>query len=186
MSRYQALDLIARLQPDWQSWKLTLRRENILALHGADGGGRTHTASRPPDFESGASANSATSAYTNQVTIQPRLECPAPLAGDKCNATRGHGRRSTFDCNSIVPEKQLPEGPYRAQASNSQQSDRWSSRLDYQDECMEDVGFHEAMPHKGRENSRELCVISPLLGGVGMRASVSSNLIFGVGESASL
>src|SRR5947199_7527259 len=82
--------------------------------------------------------------------------------------------------------KQLPEGPYRAQASNSQQSDCWSSRLDYQDECMEDVGFHEAMPHKGRENSRELCVISPLLGEVGMRASVSSNLIFGVGESASL
>ena len=29
---------------------------------GADGGGRTHTLSRVPDFESGASANSATSA----------------------------------------------------------------------------------------------------------------------------
>ena len=29
---------------------------------GADGGGRTHTLSRVPDFESSASANSATSA----------------------------------------------------------------------------------------------------------------------------
>ena len=29
---------------------------------GTDGGARTHTALRPPDFESGASANSATSA----------------------------------------------------------------------------------------------------------------------------
>ena len=30
--------------------------------HGADGGGRTHTTLRLPDFESSASANSATSA----------------------------------------------------------------------------------------------------------------------------
>jgi hypothetical protein len=35
-------------------------------FNGADGGGRTHTLSRVPDFESGASANSATSA-TNQI-----------------------------------------------------------------------------------------------------------------------
>jgi hypothetical protein len=35
------------------------------AIVGADGGGRTHTSSRIPDFESGASANSATSATDN-------------------------------------------------------------------------------------------------------------------------
>ena len=35
---------------------------------------------------------------------------------------------------------------------------------------------------KGRENSRELCVLLPLPGErAGVRASVSSNLIFGVG-----
>jgi hypothetical protein len=37
-----------------------------LCFNGADGGGRTHTSSRIPDFESGASANSATSA-TNKI-----------------------------------------------------------------------------------------------------------------------
>lgn len=34
---------------------------------GTDGGARTHTALRPPDFESGASANSATSAHNEHT-----------------------------------------------------------------------------------------------------------------------
>src|SRR5713226_7235942 len=34
----------------------------VVDIHGADGGGRTHTLLRVPDFESSASANSATSA----------------------------------------------------------------------------------------------------------------------------
>src|ERR1700722_1053530 len=34
-----------------------------FAFSSADGGGRTHTTLRSPDFESGASASSATSAY---------------------------------------------------------------------------------------------------------------------------
>ena len=34
---------------------------------GTDGGARTHTALRPPDFESGASANSATSAHDKHM-----------------------------------------------------------------------------------------------------------------------
>ena len=34
----------------------------LVFIDGADGGGRTHTLSRVPDFESSASANSATSA----------------------------------------------------------------------------------------------------------------------------
>ena len=41
-------------------------------LDGADGGGRTHTSSRIPDFESGASANSATSA-TNKINASASL-----------------------------------------------------------------------------------------------------------------
>ena len=38
----------------------------VVDLDGADGGGRTHTLSRVPDFESGASASSATSATVRQ------------------------------------------------------------------------------------------------------------------------
>src|SRR5213592_4272401 len=46
----------------------------LFDYHGADGGGRTHTASRPPDFESGASANSATSALlqSNNLRHKPK------------------------------------------------------------------------------------------------------------------
>src|ERR1017187_2004517 len=44
-------------------------REGIpLYFHGADGGGRTHTSSRILDFESSASANSATSATLFTMT----------------------------------------------------------------------------------------------------------------------
>jgi hypothetical protein len=39
-----------------------------LDFSGADGGGRTHTSLRIPDFESSASANSATSAHRKVVT----------------------------------------------------------------------------------------------------------------------
>src|SRR5438067_1906486 len=43
---------------------------------------------------------------------------------------------------------------------------------------------HEAMPHQRAENSRELCVLPPLLGErAGVRASVSSNRIFEAGGS---
>ena len=48
-------------------WKATL----VLFFDGADGGGRTHTSSRIPDFESSASANSATSAQV----ISPSSSC---------------------------------------------------------------------------------------------------------------
>ena len=53
--------------------------------NGADGGGRTHTLLRVPDFESGASANSATSATMRQYILSgnkvnkfhsPGLPCP--------------------------------------------------------------------------------------------------------------
>ena len=53
---------------------------------GADGGGRTHTSSRTPDFESGASANSATSAQrqanikTAWVEVNEIIRFPAPSA----------------------------------------------------------------------------------------------------------
>lgn len=40
---------------------------------GAGGGGRTHTSSRIPDFESGASANSATPATKDENYIRERL-----------------------------------------------------------------------------------------------------------------
>ena len=51
----------------------------VVDYHGADGGGRTHTSSRIPDFESGASANSATSATMesngfNSITAEPAAE----------------------------------------------------------------------------------------------------------------
>ena len=45
-----------------------MREDTIQENNGADGGGRTHTLSRVPDFESGASANSATSA-TNKINV---------------------------------------------------------------------------------------------------------------------
>src|SRR5437867_2176690 len=49
---------------------------------GADGGGRTHTLLRVPDFESSASANSATSALVCRKYIPVRTEvntfCPLP------------------------------------------------------------------------------------------------------------
>ena len=58
----------AAFQPAWNpsshDWRLTPWKPSIV--DGADGGGRTHTSSRIPDFESGASANSATSA-TNKI-----------------------------------------------------------------------------------------------------------------------
>ena len=41
-------------------------RNHAWENNGADGGGRTHTLSRVPDFESGASASSATSATMRQ------------------------------------------------------------------------------------------------------------------------
>src|ERR1017187_8514622 len=43
-----------------------MREDTQPESPGADGGGRTHTLSRVPDFESGASANSATSATVRQ------------------------------------------------------------------------------------------------------------------------
>ena len=42
-------------------------------IFGADGGGRTHTASRLLDFESSASANSATSATINYQPLTTTL-----------------------------------------------------------------------------------------------------------------
>src|ERR1700690_234306 len=47
--------------------RYTSRKIAIQENNGADGGGRTHTLSRVPDFESGASANSATSAPGCQI-----------------------------------------------------------------------------------------------------------------------
>jgi hypothetical protein len=47
---------------------------------GADGGGRTHTSSRIPDFESGASANSATSAT---VDFTDDYRCNGKYCGRK-------------------------------------------------------------------------------------------------------
>ena len=43
-----------------------MRKGAVVLQDGAGGGGRTHTSSRIPDFESGASANSATPA-TNKI-----------------------------------------------------------------------------------------------------------------------
>ena len=58
----------------------------IVDLDGADGGGRTHTLSRVPDFESGASASSATSATVCQyissggeVNKFPHARCGVPF-----------------------------------------------------------------------------------------------------------
>src|ERR1017187_7393324 len=48
-------------------------------IDGADGGGRTHTTSRVPDFESSASANSATSASLNFNYPQQVLQLPFSL-----------------------------------------------------------------------------------------------------------
>ncbi len=55
-------------------------------MHGADGGGRTHTVSLPLDFESSASANSATSAQRHgnieiaPVEVNQIIRLPAPWA----------------------------------------------------------------------------------------------------------
>ena len=61
----------------------------VVDLDGADGGGRTHTLSRVPDFESGASANSATSATVRQyissggeVNKFPHARCGVAAAYD--------------------------------------------------------------------------------------------------------
>src|SRR5262245_6022064 len=43
--------------------------------NGADGGGRTHTLLRVPDFESSASANSATSALMTPANYFTRTRC---------------------------------------------------------------------------------------------------------------
>src|SRR5579872_519200 len=48
--------------PEAHDWQLPL-------FNGADGGGRTHTLSRVLDFESSASANSATSATKNSQIV---------------------------------------------------------------------------------------------------------------------
>jgi hypothetical protein len=45
------------------NWRLLVRQTSSAALPFTDGGGRTHTSLRTLDFESSASANSATSAY---------------------------------------------------------------------------------------------------------------------------
>jgi hypothetical protein len=62
-----------------------MRKGTQPERHGADGGGRTHTLSRVPDFESGASANSATSATVRQyiswggeVNKFPHARCGVP------------------------------------------------------------------------------------------------------------
>ena len=41
----------------------------------AEGGNRTHTPQGEPDFESGASANSATSARDASYSLAARIEC---------------------------------------------------------------------------------------------------------------
>ena len=46
-----------------------LRRFFAAGQNGADGGGRTHTSLRIPDFESSASANSATSATRLRTSV---------------------------------------------------------------------------------------------------------------------
>ena len=51
-----------------------------IDLYGADGGGRTHTSSRIPDFESGASANSATSATHETKAFSSRRPFMFPIA----------------------------------------------------------------------------------------------------------
>jgi hypothetical protein len=70
------------------------QREGLFERHldGADGGGRTHTLSRVPDFESGASANSATSATNkiNAFAVSPLSFFPlhpaiAPRRFQPCN-----------------------------------------------------------------------------------------------------
>src|ERR1043166_390358 len=54
----------------------------LLRKNGADGGGRTHTASRPLDFESSASANSATSAqFPNCASTLPEIPCVSNVVG---------------------------------------------------------------------------------------------------------
>ena len=58
---------------------------------GADGGGRTHTLFRVPDFESSASANSATSALPSDAYNPHRSEFG--FVSRPC--VRKHGKRAT-------------------------------------------------------------------------------------------
>jgi hypothetical protein len=62
--RLQASITPQKILIDRNSGKFRQKTEN--KVNGADGGGRTHTLSRVLDFESSASANSATSAHAHE------------------------------------------------------------------------------------------------------------------------
>lgn len=76
-----------------------------LAVLGADGGGRTHTPLRVPDFESSASADSATSA---SWTAPPALPASRPrgIFSRVFHGNRGHPTQPAAHAAHPIPDRQ--------------------------------------------------------------------------------
>ena len=87
--------------------KLEARAAFPCISGGADGGGRTHTLSRVPDFESSASANSATSAA--QLSSTYSRKCKTMLT-----------KSQWHKCQSLSTSRpNIQDGPRPSQAPNS-------------------------------------------------------------------
>src|SRR5256885_13329164 len=80
--------------PGWNTLTDTLVPDpGTRTIPSAEGGGRTHTPFRTPDFESGASANSATSACEGLAPPPPSR--PSPHTPPACRAARPRPTRRT-------------------------------------------------------------------------------------------